>query len=384
MATPAPAPAELVDDLVEEILLRCPPEDPARLLRAALVCKRWCRLVAGPGFRRRFREFHRTAPMLGFLYHRRCPLRFEPTSSFRPPRVDRGICSWRALDARHGRVLVHRVVPREASLVVWDPVTGARRGLPMPQFEYREWSAAFLCAAAGCDHLDCGCGPFLVVFVGIDELERVVSACVYSSKNSAWSELTSVEHTFYGIHGMDLPSTLVGDALYFPLRSSARMLEYDLGTQGISMVELPPTAYGSHIVPTTTEDGRLGFAMVHKTKLFLWLREAHPVSDVEWKESRVIELEALLPAEALLGSPEVVGFASGIGLILLRTVRGFFTIDLKSSHVRGIGDGLSFYDVLPYTSFCTPAFGATLQVREQELMPQVLEKLKVVKCGLLG
>ncbi|KAL6647160.1 hypothetical protein ACP70R_014597 [Stipagrostis hirtigluma subsp. patula] len=50
MATP-PWP-ELVDDLVEEVLLGCPPDDPARLVRAALVCKRWRCLVAGPGFRR--------------------------------------------------------------------------------------------------------------------------------------------------------------------------------------------------------------------------------------------------------------------------------------------------------------------------------------------
>jgi len=35
---PAP-PAALMDELVEEILLRIPPDDPARLLRAALVCK---------------------------------------------------------------------------------------------------------------------------------------------------------------------------------------------------------------------------------------------------------------------------------------------------------------------------------------------------------
>ena len=63
---PAP-PAALMDELVEEILLRIPPDVPARRLRAALVCKRWRRMVSDPRFRRRFREFHRTPPMLGFL-----------------------------------------------------------------------------------------------------------------------------------------------------------------------------------------------------------------------------------------------------------------------------------------------------------------------------
>jgi hypothetical protein len=57
-----------MDELMEDILLRCPADDPARLVRAALVCKRWCRIVAGAGFRRRFREFHR-APLLTVDYH---------------------------------------------------------------------------------------------------------------------------------------------------------------------------------------------------------------------------------------------------------------------------------------------------------------------------
>ena len=60
-----------MEELIEEILLRFPPHDPALLVHAALVCKQWCRLVSGAGFRRRFREFHRTPPMLGFLYSSR-------------------------------------------------------------------------------------------------------------------------------------------------------------------------------------------------------------------------------------------------------------------------------------------------------------------------
>ena len=48
MALPA-----LMEELVEEILLRIPPDEPAHLIRAALVCKDWCRVVSGGGFRRR-------------------------------------------------------------------------------------------------------------------------------------------------------------------------------------------------------------------------------------------------------------------------------------------------------------------------------------------
>ncbi|KAL6595508.1 hypothetical protein ACP70R_047848 [Stipagrostis hirtigluma subsp. patula] len=60
----------LSEEMVEEVLLRFPPDDPASLLRAALVCKPWCRLISGSRFRSRFRELHRAAPMLGFCYVR--------------------------------------------------------------------------------------------------------------------------------------------------------------------------------------------------------------------------------------------------------------------------------------------------------------------------
>ena len=55
MAAPLP---QLMEELVEEVLLRFPPEDQASLVRGALVCRLWCRLVCGAAFRRRFREFH--------------------------------------------------------------------------------------------------------------------------------------------------------------------------------------------------------------------------------------------------------------------------------------------------------------------------------------
>ena len=48
MASPLP------DELVDEILLRLPPADPGSLVRAALVCRGWRRILTGPAFRRRF------------------------------------------------------------------------------------------------------------------------------------------------------------------------------------------------------------------------------------------------------------------------------------------------------------------------------------------
>ncbi|GJN24349.1 hypothetical protein PR202_gb12086 [Eleusine coracana subsp. coracana] len=58
-------PPPLLEELVEEILIRLPPDDPASLVRAALVYKPWRCLISESGFRRRF---HRNPPMLGSFF----------------------------------------------------------------------------------------------------------------------------------------------------------------------------------------------------------------------------------------------------------------------------------------------------------------------------
>ncbi|XP_039793077.1 uncharacterized protein LOC120659081 [Panicum virgatum] len=173
-ATPLP----LFDELLEEVLLRISPDNPASLLHAALVCKRWGRLVSGRGFRRRFRDFHRTAPMLGAIVNIDG---FVPTSSFRcqVPAKPRTECM--VLDACHGRVLFHNVLhwtdeTWDPTLYVWDPITDKKLELPrlprVPDPYESSRNFAVLCAATGCNHLDCSHGPFLVVVVVVGRSRR--------------------------------------------------------------------------------------------------------------------------------------------------------------------------------------------------------------------
>ncbi|GJM94478.1 hypothetical protein PR202_ga11123 [Eleusine coracana subsp. coracana] len=100
---------ELTDDLIGEFLLRLSPEDPACLLCASLVCKRWRRILADPAFRRRHRALHRTPPVVGFIriVSRRIPYcsRFVPINpAFRPAARDLPGC-WLVVDCRRGRAL---------------------------------------------------------------------------------------------------------------------------------------------------------------------------------------------------------------------------------------------------------------------------------------
>ncbi|KAL6643700.1 hypothetical protein ACP70R_018466 [Stipagrostis hirtigluma subsp. patula] len=237
----SPPPA-LLDELFEEMLLRFPPAEPASLVRAVLVCKRWCRLGSGRRFRRRFPEFHRTPPVLGFLCNLEDMAHFVPDSSSCPPCADHRDCL--ALDARQDRVLLLNTRrEKETDLYVWDPDTEERWELPGVPLRNRKclWlrSAALLCAATGpCDHLDC---PFLVILLDMDIGSNDLSVCVYSSEAGSWSKLPCVvdQKEFYlG------PAALVGNALYFMICQKRSILVYDLATQEVSVIDKPPETCG--------------------------------------------------------------------------------------------------------------------------------------------
>ncbi|CAN6181113.1 unnamed protein product [Urochloa humidicola] len=152
-----PPPPELMEELVGEILLRLPPDEPEHLFRAALVCKPWLRVLCDPAFRRRYRVFHGAPPLLGLLHKRQVvegdpPARFASTTSmpdFPHPGSDGR--RTRPLDCRHGRVLVHMLEDESVDYLVWDPITGDKHGLPEPDIEWLKYSAAVLCAADGCE-----------------------------------------------------------------------------------------------------------------------------------------------------------------------------------------------------------------------------------------
>ena len=117
MAAP---PLELADDVIPEILLRLPPDEPKWLFRAALACKPWLRTISDPTFLHRYRAFHGAPPLLGLIdvdpLTDRDP-RFiattaMPAFSFPIPVFDT-ISAWRnvsayPLDRRHGRALIRK------------------------------------------------------------------------------------------------------------------------------------------------------------------------------------------------------------------------------------------------------------------------------------
>ncbi|CAL5077932.1 unnamed protein product [Urochloa decumbens] len=385
MDPPAAAAFAGMDELVEEVLIRCPPHDPARLARAALVCKRWCRILTGAGFRRRFRERHRAAPpMLGFLHH---PLLVPPhegakcdftrTASFRPQDADLVLGGGRQpLNSRHGRILIgHPPKVGDTSdcrLAVWDPITGEKLEVPGPPLcrlrPLLNWNVAVLWASSrdgGCNHLDCRRGPFRVVVVSTNIV--VLFAYVYLSEDGAWSKPTYALQPMGTVVCFMLsePSVLAGNVLCFITANDtdlgSRIIKYDLGTSKIDLIQLPPSTSRNtkSVMLTATENGGLGCAIVEHSRLSLWSRVSGPKEQCVWVQSRVIELEKIIPDDDILISYRLVGFARGLDVLFaMRFDDGLFIIDLKSGRMKKLWKGRGIYSIIPYMSFCTP--GTTL------------------------
>ncbi|TVU05710.1 hypothetical protein EJB05_48889, partial [Eragrostis curvula] len=349
---------QLIDDAVAEILLRLPPDEPACLVRASLVCKPWRRLLSDPAFLRRYREFNRAPPLLGFLrniYDEDPHFRFVPTSAASPfpALVLDGRYRW-ALECRHGRVLFNTFGRRGQELVLWDPVTGDQQSVPRPAGIYN--TAAVLCGTDGCNHLDCHGGPFRVVFVGNykedeDDDEIIWWVRVYSSETGALSTPISIQLNCY-LEAR--PSVLSGDALYFSLDQGKRILKYDLVGRGhdLSVIDAPDVYEQPEGIIVTSEDGGLGFIGVKDDSMYLWSWQVGPDGVSGWVQGRIVNLKTL-PTLDSSASFHVIGFAEGTDTVFISTDVGVFTIMLNSGKVRKVGERGYYFAIAPYMSFYT-------------------------------
>ncbi|TVU40928.1 hypothetical protein EJB05_14413, partial [Eragrostis curvula] len=289
---------ELMADLVAEILLRIPPDEPADLFRAALVCKPWRRIIFHPAFPRRYREFHRTPPLLGFFHD---PDSDSYKDDYRSPFVALTTgCPFSQLVAhdygdgivhhcRHGRVLLDDPIMQ---FIVWDTITNEQHDLWQP--DYPNKNAGVLCAADGCDHLDCRGHPFHVVFVASDSNEHVVWGRVYSSETRTWSPPTSLQLERF-FHVENKPNLLVGDALYVILEMGKSIIKYDLTEGNLSVMDLPEVYEEPFDIVLTVEDGVLGFACLKDDFVYLWSWLIGLDGIAGWAQQRAIQLKMLLP-----------------------------------------------------------------------------------------
>ncbi|TVU40704.1 hypothetical protein EJB05_14174, partial [Eragrostis curvula] len=351
------APPELDADAISQILIRMPPDEPAHLIRASLVCKPWRRILFDPAFLRRYREFHRTPPLLGFLRFKNHHHRFDSTATASPfSRLELPRGSWQTLDCRHGRVLFFAFDDYGSlGLLLWNPITGEQQRLPKPKslnLEALTFSAAVLCAVDSCNHFDCHGGPFLVVLAAGAVEDEFSWASEYSSETGVWSDSTtadfSTSNKIRANATISRPSLFTGDAAYFILPRGNAILKYDLGGRGLSVIDVPDV-YNKTGIVMTAEDGGLGYAGVKGYNLYLWSWKAN----AEGIRS-VKGLKKLLSIPDMHRiSPDVIGFVEGTDTIFVSTCLNIFTLKLKSGQIRKVGPRLGYGPVVPYMSFYT-------------------------------
>lgn len=256
---------------------------------------------------------------------------------------------WCVLDCHHGRVLM--IHTNEASnLVVWDPISGEQKHVPMPDYLWDSSTATVLCAVDGCNHLDCSSGAFHLVFKGTE----------YDAQSIIWVSIWSVPisiHIDPILEPIDVieHSLLVEGKLYSILEDGERALEYDMGQHVLSVIGLPPLYQGNKAL-VAAKNVRLGIAGVKGYNLHLWWRLDHNSDLIEWVPGRVIELDMMLSID--IGDPtsrlHVVGFAQSAGSIFVSTNSGMFIVEIESGQVRKINKGRNLGPIFPFERFYTP------------------------------
>uniref|UniRef100_M8CGH3 F-box domain-containing protein n=1 Tax=Aegilops tauschii TaxID=37682 RepID=M8CGH3_AEGTA len=372
-----------MEELVEEILVRIPPEEPAVLVRASLACKPWCRLLSGNAFRNRYLTLHKTPPILGFLQSWEDPEEEEEDEDEEDE--DEG----EEGDMEEGD---SDVGEEEGNLkmVVWDPVSGSRtklRGPDMfdPDINGTSYWGTVLCALDGCNHAACNLGPFFVALITLDmqdEEDEIqdgnytshVWASIYSSETREWTSPTSIHIGGVGRFGASVvgrPSVLVGQALHLLLRrdptaSDICILKYDLGTDRLAVIDLPGMCVSSsNPLLISADDSGLGLVHLDQDMMcFICSVEVSVDGVASWTQLREIDLKTLVPIRKpmKLSSRKLVGCLEGTSIIIVVTDLGAFTIDLKSLRLRKLSSKPYkftylrdlFDNLFLYTSFNNP------------------------------
>lgn len=217
-------------------------------------------------------------------------------------------------------------------------------------------NAAAVCTAAsagnvGHVHGACLLSPFKLVVVGHDNGFERAFACVYETESGAWGDVASVR-----AHAMIDPfkkSVLVGNKLCW-LLFGGNMLEFDLESQGLAVIEKPTgarsTDFCEHFQVLRTEDNGIGLAICSELSIQIWERRSDSETVVRWVLQKDVQLDKVLPPrlDALNRPAWVLGYDEGTNVIFLSICRGDFMVQLNSMkfthiskicHGGGIGGG---------------------------------------------
>ncbi|XBI23430.1 hypothetical protein VPH35_048682 [Triticum aestivum] len=355
---PAPASPLDNDDLLEEILLRLPPQRSS-LRRVSAVCKRWRGLVANPRFLRRRLE----PPRLGALVCSDKEIVFtpilDPTEGTPLERFDLGHCSnrrhYRVLDCRHGRVLVKD--NRRTELVVCEPITGEQHRVPIPaEFKWvrGHLNGVVLCAATAHDRMHgiCQSSPYKVALMSMYETDFRVIACVYSSETGIWGSYVSTSapcSSFYAHnHG-----TLTGSAIYW-LPMKDHILEFDLDRGTLAMIEGPGLNEPHKHRIIKAEDGHVGLFVLTEYSIQMWQMKVNYQGVTTWL-LRNAAIHGISP-RVKIKKTRLLGYDEDTEAIVLNMRGGVYMVELKSMQCKKLHEVTNYASCryYPFKSFRPP------------------------------
>ncbi|PNT65701.1 hypothetical protein BRADI_3g01028v3 [Brachypodium distachyon] len=334
-------PAALEDvNLLQEILQRLPPQ-PSSLPRAAQVSKLWEGLATDPAFLLRFRTRHQKAPVLGVFEKFGQDLVFTPTldapDRISPDRFSLNLGfdrhdSWDVLCCRHGRVLV--INRTEAELLVYAPVSGELRSVPVPpdftddSYLYPQASGAVVCAAAEEGHVHGACheSPFKVVLVITDygDLSQA-AARVYSSETNMWGDTLSAGQRCRKMISR-MPCTLVG-------------------------------IHSGRVRIVRAEDGGVGLAVLSYPTFRLWGRKVSSSGVATWALQKTVNMHKIvgLPSWEKTGKEVIVGYSDDVHAIFIslecNVGTHVFMVNLDTMQSKDIDADLLENSYHPFTNF---------------------------------
>uniref|UniRef100_A0ACD5TCK6 Uncharacterized protein n=1 Tax=Avena sativa TaxID=4498 RepID=A0ACD5TCK6_AVESA len=280
----------------------------------------------------------------------------------------------RIVCCRDGLVLLVNVHPGQ--VLVWDPVTGDQRRLPLP-LAFRNiakiYNGMVLRSAASAAVGDGDRFQFQIVLVRcIKGRHARAIRCVYSSDTGAWGDIIQISTPLLRTLSMVKTGALVGRSLYWSLYgNSDAILEFDLHRQNLAVIPL----HLDRGMPCWTwimsaEGGGLGLVSVLGHIAELWKKETDSDGVAAWRRTKTVILYNLLP----IGSRNILGidFTEENNMLILGTVdrTGIFTVHIQSMQCRKLPVNIKGvpYFFQPFASVYTAGTGVGAEHAGAELL----------------
>lgn len=257
-------------------------------------------------------------------------------------------------------------------ILVWNPVTAEEHLLGVSQFTDADqvrygllmrMRAAIICASGSN-------GPFKLALAWEDSRSRNANICVYSSETGVWGNVASaaIQPSFSVGRG----SIVAGNTLYWILfvsqgRSQVSILEFDLGSQNLTVIEGPPDGidYENHrgiFLCTLAKGGGISLMVMSENlrgQLWVWEKTADGV--FQWMLGGTVELDMLLSLGSE-GHRSVVWLEGDDNVMFVSTCKGSFMVHLQSMQFERIFETgpVSHWSIYPFKYLHAP--GNTLHL----------------------